>query len=68
MYEPALDEDTFYNSKVIKDLDEFKDISEIIIANRMTEGLWMWKIKSTPEIYIVGISLILYYIVKAILQ
>ena len=34
IYEPVLQEDTFFNSKVIKDLKEFKSISDVIIANR----------------------------------
>ena len=34
VYEPALQEDEFYHSRVIKDLEEFKKISEIIVANR----------------------------------
>jgi UDPglucose 6-dehydrogenase len=39
VYEPSLDEDTYFNSKVIKDLDEFKSISDVIIANRLEENL-----------------------------
>lgn len=39
VYEPVLEEDTFYNSRVIKDLDEFKKISDVILANRMCEEL-----------------------------
>ena len=39
VYEPALKEDFFYNSKVIRDFDKFKCISEIIIANRMDNEL-----------------------------
>ena len=39
VYEPALEEDMFYNSRVIKNLDEFKNISEVIIANRVTDEI-----------------------------
>jgi UDPglucose 6-dehydrogenase len=34
VYEPVLKEDNFFNSKVIKDLEEFKNMSDVIIANR----------------------------------
>lgn len=39
VYEPSLDESYFFNSKVIKDLNDFKQISTIIIANRYNEEL-----------------------------
>ena len=39
VYEPVLKEDNFYNSRVIKDLDEFKKISDVIVANRVSENL-----------------------------
>ena len=39
IYEPNLDEDVFFNSKVIKDLDEFKKISDVIVANRQSINL-----------------------------
>ncbi|HZK47624.1 MAG TPA: nucleotide sugar dehydrogenase [Atopostipes sp.] len=39
VYEPVLEEDNFYNSKVINDLEEFKKISDVIIANRRNEDL-----------------------------
>lgn len=39
IYEPALHEDTFFNSKVIKNLDEFKSISDVIVANRISDDL-----------------------------
>lgn len=39
VYEPVLEEDSYYNSRVIRDLDEFKEMSDIIIANRRNESL-----------------------------
>ena len=39
VYEPALKEESFYNSKVIRELDEFKSISDVIVANRITEDI-----------------------------
>ena len=39
IYEPNLDEDDFFNSKVIKDLDDFKSQADVIVANRLSENL-----------------------------
>ena len=39
VYEPALKSDEFYRSKVIRDLDEFKRLSDIIITNRWDDAL-----------------------------
>lgn len=39
VYEPTLKEDNFFNSKVIKNIDEFKRICDIIISNRMENEL-----------------------------
>jgi UDPglucose 6-dehydrogenase len=39
VYEPILNKADFYNSKVIQDLKEFKELSDVIIANRIDEGI-----------------------------
>ena len=39
VYEPALREDRFFNSRVIRDLDEFKHISDVIVANRYSDDI-----------------------------
>ena len=39
VYEPVLEGDEFYHSRVIKDLDEFKAMSDVIVANRVTEEI-----------------------------
>ena len=39
IYEPELPEGTFYNSEVVRDLDDFKARADVIIANRRTEVL-----------------------------
>jgi UDPglucose 6-dehydrogenase len=39
IYEPALNQTEFFYSKVIKDLDEFKRMSDLIITNRMADEL-----------------------------
>lgn len=40
IYEPSLSEDTFFDSKVIKNIDEFKEKSDLIISNRMASELY----------------------------
>jgi UDPglucose 6-dehydrogenase len=39
IYEPFLQEELFYNSKVIKSLEEFKEMSDLIVANRYNEEI-----------------------------
>lgn len=39
VYEPTLDADHFFNSRVIRDFDEFKSVSDIIVSNRFEEIL-----------------------------
>ena len=39
IYEPAFDDEEFFNSRVVRDLSEFKSISDVIIANRASPAL-----------------------------
>ena len=39
IYEPLLEEKKFFNSKVIEDLGKFKQVSDVIVANRMVDEL-----------------------------
>ena len=39
VFEPALHEDEFFHSRVIKDFDEFKKISDVIVANRLSDEI-----------------------------
>ncbi|WCP67304.1 nucleotide sugar dehydrogenase [Vibrio tubiashii] len=39
VYEPVLDEDEFFHSAVIRDLEEFKAQSDVIVSNRMVDEL-----------------------------
>ncbi|MGO2075299.1 MAG: nucleotide sugar dehydrogenase [Pseudoalteromonas sp.] len=39
VYEPVLDEGEFYHSRVIKDFNEFKQISDVVVSNRMVDEL-----------------------------
>lgn len=40
VYEPVLKEDTFFNSKVVKDIEEFKKECDIIVSNRLSKELF----------------------------
>ena len=39
IYEPAMEEETFFHSKVIKDIHAFNAMSDVIVANRLSEDL-----------------------------
>jgi UDPglucose 6-dehydrogenase len=39
VYEPVLEQDDFYNSEVVRDLDEFKARCDVIVANRVHEEI-----------------------------
>lgn len=39
IYEPTLKEDSFFNSRVVRDLDDFKKISDVIVVNRFDDDL-----------------------------
>lgn len=45
IYEPKLSEESFFNSDVIKNFDDFIALSDVIIANRMTDELTLYKNK-----------------------
>lgn len=39
IYEPTMKEDSFFNSRVIRDLEEFKRVSDVIVANRYNDDI-----------------------------
>jgi UDPglucose 6-dehydrogenase len=39
VYEPALKEEKFFNSRIVNDLVQFKREADVIIANRMTDNI-----------------------------
>jgi UDPglucose 6-dehydrogenase len=52
IYEPTLGEETFYNSRVVNDFEEFVQQADIIVANRMSDELKFYKEKVyTRDIY-----------------
>ena len=40
VYEPVLKEDSFFNSRVIKEIDEFKNVCDVIVSNRLSQELF----------------------------
>ncbi len=40
VYEPVLEEEAFFHSRVIDDPDEFKKVSDVIVANRVTDDIF----------------------------
>lgn len=39
IYEPVREDDEFFHSKVIKDFDAFKELSDVIVGNYLSENL-----------------------------
>lgn len=39
VFEPSIQDDNFFNSRVIQDFDEFKNISDVIVANRLSDEI-----------------------------
>ena len=40
VYEPVLNEEEFLHSKVVRDLDEFKNMCDVIVSNRLSKELF----------------------------
>jgi len=39
VYEPVLTEEYFFRSRVVRDINEFKQLADIIVANRVTDEI-----------------------------
>ena len=39
VYEPVLEDETFFGSRVVRDLDAFKNEADVVLANRMTDDI-----------------------------
>jgi len=39
VYEPACEDEEFFNSKVINDIDTFKELSDVVVANRLSSDI-----------------------------
>jgi len=39
IYEPSITESAFFNSRIIRDIDEFRSVSDVIIANRYSDDI-----------------------------
>jgi len=39
VYEPELEEKEFFHSRVVADLKEFKELSDVVVANRLTDDI-----------------------------
>ena len=52
VYEPTLKEETFFNSRVIKNLDDFKNEADVILANRFSKDIEdVWDKVYTRDLY-----------------
>jgi UDPglucose 6-dehydrogenase len=52
VYEPTLHESTFYGNRVIASLEQFKELCDVIIANRHSDELEScWEKVYTRDIY-----------------